>query len=150
MSEKVSGNLIIIGGAEDKKGDKEILKRVAKYIDPEKEKLIRIKSKTGIQNWNIICRWALCWSLNEESIPGGVDPQSDSNVEMSWLTFAGEYHEIYEELIRVRCINDGLGDDPDTLLRYFRLHLNRGINHYSSRDVIKNIHELLGALPVKE
>ena len=40
MSEKVSGNLIIIGGAEDKKGDKEILKRVAKYIDPEKEKLI--------------------------------------------------------------------------------------------------------------
>ena len=40
MSEKVSGNLIIIGGAEDKEGDKEILKRVAKYIDPEKEKLI--------------------------------------------------------------------------------------------------------------
>lgn len=40
MSEKVSGNLIIIGGAEDKKGDKEILKRVAKYIDPKNKKLI--------------------------------------------------------------------------------------------------------------
>ncbi|WP_195988704.1 cyanophycinase [Clostridium sp. D53t1_180928_C8] len=40
MSEKVSGNLIIIGGAEDKKGDKDILRRVAKYIDPEKERLI--------------------------------------------------------------------------------------------------------------
>lgn len=40
MSEKISGNLIIIGGAEDKEGDKEILKRVAKYIDSEKEKLI--------------------------------------------------------------------------------------------------------------
>ncbi len=40
MSEKVSGKLIIIGGAEDKKGDKEILKRVAKYIDPKNEKLI--------------------------------------------------------------------------------------------------------------
>lgn len=40
MSEKVSGNLIIIGGAEDKKGDKEILKRVAKYIDTKNEKLI--------------------------------------------------------------------------------------------------------------
>lgn len=40
MSEKVSGNLIIIGGAEDKKGDKDILRRVAKYIDPEKEILI--------------------------------------------------------------------------------------------------------------
>ena len=101
-----------------------------KLSQPEKEKLIRIKSKTGIQNWNTICRWALCWSLNEDTIPGGIDPQSDSNVEMSWLTFAGEYHEIYEELIRVRCLQDGLGDDPDTLLRYFRLHLNRGINHW--------------------
>ena len=40
MSEKISGNLIIIGGAEDKKGDKEILKRVAKYIDKEKEIII--------------------------------------------------------------------------------------------------------------
>ena len=102
-----------------------------KLSQPEKDKLIRIKSKTGIQNWNVICRWALCWSLNEKTIPGGVDPQSDSNVEMTWLTFAGEYHEIYEELIKTRCINDGLSDDPDTLLRYFRLHLNRGINHYS-------------------
>ena len=57
-----------------------------KLSQPEKEKLIRIKSRTGIQNWNILCRWALCWSLKEESIPGGVDPQSDSNVEMSWIT----------------------------------------------------------------
>ena len=40
MSEKISGNLIIIGGAEDKEGDKEILKRVEKYIDSEKEKLV--------------------------------------------------------------------------------------------------------------
>ena len=113
---------------------------------PEKDKLIRIKSKTAIQNWNTICRWALCWSLNEATIPGGVDPQSDSNVEMSWLTFAGEYHEIYEEMIRVRCLQDGFNDDPDTLLRYFRLHLNRGINHFSSRDVIKNIYDMLGTL----
>ena len=64
--------------------------------------------------------------------------------------FDKEYHEIYEELIRVRCLNDGLGDDPDTLLRYFRLHLNRGINHYSSRDVLKSIHDLLNTLPSEE
>ena len=52
-----------------------------KLSQPEKERLIRIKTKTGIQNWNILCRWALCWSLAEPSVPGGVDPQSDSNVE---------------------------------------------------------------------
>ena len=121
-----------------------------KLSQPEKEKLIRIKSRTGIQNWNILCRWALCWSLKEESIPGGVDPQSDSNVEISWITFAGEYHEIYEAIIRQRCINDGLGDSPETLLKYFRLHLNRGINHYISRDVLRNIQDLLDSLPSEE
>ena len=121
-----------------------------KLSQPEKEKLIRIKSRTGIQNWNILCRWALCWSLKEESIPGGVDPQSDSNVEMSWITCAGDYHEIYEAIIRQRCSNDGLGDSPETLLKYFRLHLNRGINHYSSRDVLRNIQDLLDSLPSEE
>ena len=95
-----------------------------KLSQPEKDRLIRIKSKTGIQNWNVLCRWALCWSLAEPSIPGGVDPFSDSNVEMDWSTFAGEY---------------------------FRLHLNRGIAHYSTRDVLKNCSDLLkSALPKEE
>ncbi len=35
MKEQIEGNLIIIGGAEDKLGDKKILKEVAKYIDKE-------------------------------------------------------------------------------------------------------------------
>lgn len=114
---------------------------------PEKERLIRIKARTGIGNWNVICRWALCWSLNEPSVPGGAMPLSDSNVEMSWLTFAGEYHEVYEELLRERCLRDGLMTDGDTLCRSFRLHLCRGISHYSSRDVLKSIHDLLRSVP---
>ena len=64
--------------------------------------------------------------------------------------FDKEYHEIYEELIRVRCLKDGLSDDTETLYRYFRLHLNRGINHYSSRDVLKSIHDLIDTLPKEE
>ena len=114
-----------------------------KLSQPEKERLIRTKTKTGIQNWNILCRWALCWSLAEPSVPGGVDPQSDSNVEMDWSTFAGEYSEIYESIIRQRCLNDGLGDDEKTLVKYFRLHLNRGINHFSAKDAIKSNSDFL-------
>lgn len=83
--------------------------RQFRLSQPEKDRLIRIKSRTGIQNWNILCRWALCWSLAEPSIPGGVEPLSDSNVEMDWSTFAGEYAEIYEAVIRQRCIHDWLG-----------------------------------------
>ncbi len=117
---------------------------------PEKERLVRIKARTGIQNWNVLCRWALCWSLNEEGIPGGVDPKSDSNVEMTWETFAGDYGELYEALIRARCRADGLGDDPATLLKYFRLHLDRGISHFSLRGVVRNRMGLLEALLADE
>jgi DNA sulfur modification protein DndE len=121
-----------------------------KLSQPEKERLIRIKTRTGLQNWNILCRWALCWSLAEPTIPGGVDPLSDSNVEMEWGTFAGEYAEIYEDIIRQRCINDGLGDDDKTIIKYFRLHLNRGINHFSTRDVLKNCSDLIKTVGSKE
>lgn len=97
----------------------------------EKEKLIKIKARTGIQNWNVLCRWAFCWSIAQASIPGGVDPLSDSNVEMSWQTFGGEYDEIYEAILRQRCVEDGIGDSQEELYRYFRLHLYRGINYFS-------------------
>ena len=30
-----------------------------------KEQLIRLKTRTGIQQWNILCRWAFCLSLAE-------------------------------------------------------------------------------------
>lgn len=40
MSEKINGNLIIIGGAEDKEGDKEILKRVCNSIDKETDSIL--------------------------------------------------------------------------------------------------------------
>ncbi len=40
MSEKIKGDLIIIGGAEDKEGDKEILKKVCGSIDKEKDNIL--------------------------------------------------------------------------------------------------------------
>lgn len=118
-----------------------------KLSQQEKDKLIRIKSQTGIQNWNILCRWALTWSLAQNSIPSGVEPASDSNVEMSWETFGGEYAGVYEAILRERCIQDGVGDSPETLNRYFRLHLYRGINHFSlpgsERSVMRFLQEIL-------
>jgi DNA sulfur modification protein DndE len=120
-----------------------------KLSQPEKDKLIRIKARTGIQNWNVLCRWAFCWSLSEPSIPGGIDPLSDSNVEMSWITFAGEYHEVYESLLKQKCIRDGVGDSQEILVKYFRLHLNRGINHFSAKDVLHSCIDLIASIVPK-
>lgn len=40
MSEKIKGDLIIIGGAEDKEGDKEILKKVCSSINKEEDNIL--------------------------------------------------------------------------------------------------------------
>ena len=109
----------------------------------DKERLMRLKRKTGIQNWNILCRWALCCSLREKSIPIDVTVGEDSNVEIGWLTFGGENYKIYEALIKARCIRDGLGTDEETLAKYFNLHLGRGIAYLSSTNYILSLEDLL-------
>ena len=65
-----------------------------------KDRLSKLKRKTGIKNWNILCRWALCYSLAEKTLPTDILIASDSNLEMSWYTFGGDYYEIYEALIK--------------------------------------------------
>ena len=79
-----------------------------------KEQLIRLKTRTGIQQWNILCRWALCLSLKELTPPTPIDIPADSNVEMTWQVFGGEHNELYLALLKQRCTNDGLPLDTTT------------------------------------
>ncbi len=65
-----------------------------------RDQLIRLKTRTGIGQWNILCRWALCVSLREPTPPSPIDVPADSNVEMTWLVFAGEHHELYLALLK--------------------------------------------------
>lgn len=108
-----------------------------------KDQLSRLKAKTGIRNWNILCRWALAYSLAENTVPTDVPLAMDSNLEMSWYTFGGEYYEIYEALIKAWCIRKGLPDDDETVVKYFRLNLERGIAHLCGTGFIKSIDDLL-------
>ena len=108
-----------------------------------KEKLSRLKGKTGIKNWNVLCRWALCFSLHEDTIPTDIPINSDSNVEMSWYTFAGEYSELYEALIIAWCSKKGIELTDENLAKYFKLHLERGIAYLSGTNFIKNLDDLL-------
>lgn len=107
-----------------------------------KEQLSRLKGKTGIKNWNILCRWALCYSLSENTIPTDISLVADSNLEMSWFTFGGEYYELYEALMKAWCIKMDLPTDDNTVARYFRLNLERGIAHLGGTGFIKNIDDL--------
>src|ERR1019366_6751351 len=69
-----------------------------------RDQLIKIRRVTGIENWNVICRWAFCASLREPSVPPVVDKEGESAVELSWRTFAGDYSDIFSaaHLLRYR------------------------------------------------
>ena len=108
-----------------------------------KEQLIRLKTRTGIGQWNILCRWAFCVSLAEPTPPTPVEIPADSNVEMTWLVFGGEHHELYLALLKARCVRDGLDTDDETLLRQFRLHLHRGIGYLAAPNRIRGIGDLV-------
>lgn len=108
-----------------------------------KDKLARLKGKTGIRNWNVLCRWAFCYSLHEDTIPTDIPIASDSNVEMSWYTFAGEYSEIYEALMIEWCLEKEIDPSAENLTKYFKLHLERGIAYLTGTNFIKNINDLL-------
>ena len=109
----------------------------------------RLKGKTGIKNWNILCRWALCYSLSEKTLPTDIPIVADSNLEMSWFTFGGEYYEIYEALVKAWCIKMNLSTDDDTVAKYFRLNLERGIAHLCGTGFIKKMEDL-AKLAIKE
>ena len=108
-----------------------------------KEQLIRLKTRTGIPQWNILCRWAFCLSLSEPTPPTPVEIPADSNVEMSWAVFAGEWHEVYLALLKERCVRDGQDTSAETLHRQLRLHLHRGIGYLATPNRIRSIGDLV-------
>ena len=109
-----------------------------------KDQLTKIKRHTGIQHWNVVCRWAFCRSLAEPTPPADADIPVDSNVEMTWKTFGGKSAELYLALLKHRCWSDGLELEPASLERQFRLHLHRGIGYLSADRELRSISRLAG------
>src|SRR5437764_8895092 len=86
-----------------------------------REQLIRLKTRTGIGQWNILCHWAFCLSLQQPTPPTPIEVPADSNVEMTWQVFGGESQELFLAVVKERCEQEGLGTSDDVLLRQFRL-----------------------------
>ena len=108
-----------------------------------KDQLIRLKTRTGITQWNIVCRWAFCLSLRQPAPPTPIEIPPDSNVEMSWHVFGGDGQELYLALLKERCEQDGLGTSEEVLGRQFRLHLHRGISYLATPHTIRSIADLV-------
>ena len=102
---------------------------VVRVDERAKSQLTTLKRRTGIKNWNVLCRWALCASLAEESAPAEQYIGTMSNVEMSWSTFGGASADLYAALVLARCEADGIQQTVDAVAKQFRLHLHRGITY---------------------
>ncbi len=107
-----------------------------------RQQLLTLKRYTHVQNWNVLCRWAFCLSLREESVPPDEDIPADSSVEMTWRTFAGTNENVYWALLLTRAKTDGVEPTLPALNRYFRLHLHRGISYLASGQ-IRSVRDLL-------
>ena len=116
----------------------------------EKDHLTKMKRKTGIRQWNTLCRWGFCHSLADSDLPAATKIPSDSNVEMTWKTFGGEHADIYLALLKERCRDDKLALTDDALRSQFRLHLQRGIRHLAGLKSIKSIGSLFHEVANKE
>ncbi len=94
-----------------------------------KNQLIKLKRKTKIENWNVLCRWALCLSLADPTPVTAKEIITSSSVEMTWKVFGGEFHEIYEALVKERCHQDKIALSKKKISEQFKLHLHRGISY---------------------
>ena len=116
---------------------------VVRVDERAKTHLTTLKRRTGIKNWNVLCRWALCSSLAEESAPAEQDIGTMSNVEMSWSTFGGPSADLYAALVRARCEADGIELTQDAVANQFRLHLHRGIRYLIGDEETKSLSGLI-------
>ena len=92
-----------------------------------KSSLTRIKTITGISNWNIICRWALCLSLKQTSLPREVEEKLDG-VEIDYDTLVGKNKSIYTQLLINNLVAHNVDVDKKNLTKYLYAHVNRGVN----------------------
>lgn len=119
---------------------------VIRLSRPARDRLVRLKRTTGITQWNVLCRWALALSLKDMSTPLVKEIVTDSNVEMSWRTFAGQYGDIYLSLLRQRCVHDGDEPTDEAVSRTLLIHLHRGIGYLGGNKDMVTIQGMIASV----
>ena len=100
----------------------------------------RIKSRTGLTP-NLLARFAICISLEDDSIPNSSEYDKEGSVLEPSVLF-GEYEQIYHGLMRNRLKKDNL--EESTLNEMTRCHLNRGVISLNLRiDDLSDFYDLV-------
>ena len=119
-----------------------------KLSEKARSQLIGMKKRTGIQNWNVFCRWAFCLSIGQPTRPPEENIPADSSIEMTWKTFSGGAEDLYWGMLLMRAESDGVDMEKSALGHYFRLHLHRGISYLAGPNGAKDLAKLIGMAAV--
>lgn len=97
-----------------------------------RDQLIKLRRQTGIEHWNVLCRWAFCVSMREKTSPPSLNQKLDGGVEMTWKVFAGDQSEIFSALTLLRTRKDGFPVNSEGIASCLRAHLHRGLAYLAS------------------
>ena len=125
-----------------------------------KQQLSRLKRRTGIPTYNVLCRWALCHSLSQ-SIGVGVDVtvqnqrrdglldiQSDDEkeLEIDWRVLGGSFCDIFVAVVKQTLVENQMKIDDNIIFDQVKRHIEAGVRQLVANDDIKNIEGLLTLL----
>ena len=108
-----------------------------------RDQLIKLKRITGIQNWNVLCRWALATSLADPTAPLVRDVKTDSNIEMTWKTFGGPWADLYLAHVTMRASDEVGSTNAEDIDKVFIAHLHRGIGYLAGSPTLRSIADLI-------
>lgn len=101
-----------------------------------------MRARTGLLA-NILCRLAVCLSLDEPGVPRLVTDDDRSAREINRFTLFGEYDAAFVALVKARLHEDGI--EPDQANAYMVAHIHRGISLLSNR--VKTLSDLAELIP---
>lgn len=111
--------------------------------EDSRNKLSILKGRTGLLP-NVLSRIGLMLSLAETSEPE-LDADATGGSEFNRFTLMGEWDPLIVALLEERGTANGMCKNNDTLAKYFRAHLNRGVVLLYSR--VKGLEDLANLLP---
>lgn len=111
--------------------------------EDSRNKLSILRSRTGLLP-NVLCRIGLMLSLGEPNAPE-VDMDASDGSELHRDTLMGEWDPLIVALLEEWCIANGIETDNNTLVKYFRAHLNRGVRLLYGR--VKKLEDLVNLSP---
>lgn len=108
-----------------------------------RDQLIKLRRQTGIEHWNVLCRWAFCVSIKENSTPPTITQKLEGGVEMTWKVFSGEMSELFSALTWLKVRHDNFDLSPEGAAICLRAHLHRGLAYLASGKETKSLSDFI-------